>query len=44
MKGALLLDVVISHGPAVLQALARENETLLVGWDALFVLNLVLDV
>ena len=30
MEGGLLLDVVISEGSAVLELLAREDETLLV--------------
>jgi len=40
----LLLDVVVAEGPAVLELLAREDEALLVGGDALLVLDLLLDV
>ena len=42
MEGGLLLDVVVRQGAAVLQLLAREDETLLVGGDALLVLDLLL--
>ena len=44
VKGRLLLDVVIRQGAAVLELLAGEDETLLVGGDALLVLDLGLDV
>ena len=44
VKGALLLDVVIAQGPAVLKLLTSENQALLVGWDTLLVLNLSLDI
>jgi len=44
VKGGLLLDVVVREGAAVLELLAGENETLLVGRNALLVLNLGLDV
>ena len=40
----LLLDVVVRQGAPVLQLLAREDQTLLVGRDALLVLDLGLDV
>ena len=43
VKGGLLLDVVISEGAAVLELLAREDQALLVGGDALLVLDLGLD-
>ena len=39
----LLLDVVVGESAAVLQLLAREDEALLVGGDALLVLDLGLD-
>ena len=39
LQRALLLDVVVSEGAAVLQLLAREDEALLVGRDALLVLE-----
>merc|ERR1719327_1960523 len=44
VKRRLLLDVVVREGAAVLELLAGEDETLLVGRDALFVLDLGLDV
>ena len=43
MEGALLLDVVVSEGTSVLELLPREDEALLVGRDALLVLDLGLD-
>lgn len=39
MEGGLLLDVVIREGASILQLLTSENQTLLVWWDSLFVLN-----
>ena len=44
MDGGFLLDVVIRKGSVVFQLLAGENQTLLVGWDGLLVLDLVLEV
>ncbi|KAM0826488.1 hypothetical protein ACQ4PT_068836 [Festuca glaucescens] len=44
VKGRLLLDVVVSKGPAVLQLLAGKDEALLVWRDALLILDLGLDV
>ena len=44
MEGGLLLDVVVGEGAAVLELLASEDEALLVGRDALLVLDLGLDV
>ena len=43
MESRLLLDVVVRKGAAVLELLAREDETLLIGGDALLVLDLALD-
>ena len=40
MESRLLLDVVVREGAAVLKLLARKDETLLVGRDALLVLDL----
>merc|ERR1719183_3323757 len=40
----LLLDVVVSQRPAILELLAREDQALLVRRNALLVLNLRLDV
>ena len=37
MEGALLLDVVVGEGPAVLKLLAGEDQPLLVRGDALLV-------
>ena len=44
MEGGLLLDVVVRKSTAVLELLASEDETLLVGRDALLVLDLGLHV
>ena len=44
MEGRLLLDVVVAERAAVLELLAGEDEALLVGRDALLVLDLLLDV
>jgi hypothetical protein len=44
VQSALLLDVVVAQCPAVLQLLARKDETLLIWWDTLLVLNLRFDV
>ena len=44
MEGRLLLDVVVRESTAVLELLAGEDETLLIGGDALLVLDLGLDV
>ena len=44
MEGRLLLDVVVRKGAAVLELLAGEDETLLIGGNALLVLDLGLDV
>ena len=43
VKSGLLLDVVVGEGAAVLQLLASEDETLLIGRNSLLVLNLGLD-
>ena len=44
MEGGLLLDVVIRKSAAVLELLASKDESLLIGRDALLVLDLSLDV
>ena len=44
MESRLLLDVVVAKGAAVLELLASENEALLIGRDALLVLDLGLNV
>ncbi len=40
MQSRLFLDVVVAQGAAILELLAGENETLLVGRDTLLVLDL----
>jgi hypothetical protein len=44
VEGRLLLDVVIREGPAVLELLSSEDQSLLVWGDALLVLDLGLDI
>jgi hypothetical protein len=44
MKRRLFLDVVVRESAAVLELLARKDQTLLVRGDAFFVLDLRLDV
>ena len=44
VEGGLLLDVVVREGPAILELLAGEDESLLVRGDALLVLDLGLDI
>jgi hypothetical protein len=44
MEGGFLLDIVVREGAAIFQLLAREDETLLIGWNSLLVLDLCLDV
>ena len=44
MESGLLLDVVVAEGATVLELLTGEDEALLVGWDALLVLDLGLNV
>ena len=44
MQCALLLDVVVGKRPAILELLASKDQALLVGWNALLVLNLGLDI
>ena len=43
MERRLLLDVVVAQRAPVLELLAGENQTLLVGGNALLVLNFLLD-
>jgi len=40
MEGRLLLDVVVRESAAVFELLSGEDESLLVGWDTLLILNL----
>merc|ERR1711988_813192 len=44
MKGGLLLDVVVGKSSSILKLLSSEDESLLVGWDTLLILDLGLDV
>lgn len=44
MKRRLFLDVVIAQGSAVFELFTGKDESLLVWWDTLLVLNLRLDV
>ena len=44
MESRLLLNIVIRESATVLELLAGEDQALLVGGDALLVLNLGLDV
>ena len=43
-KKAHLLDIIIAQRPPILELLSRENQPLLIRWNALFVLNLGLDI
>ena len=44
VKGGLLLDVVVRKGSAILKLLTSEDESLLIWWDTLLVLDLSLDI
>ena len=44
MEGALLLDVIVGEGATILELLSSKDQTLLIGWDTLLVLDLGLDV
>jgi hypothetical protein len=44
MEGGLFLDVVVGEGSAVLELLTSEDESLLIGWDTFFVLDLSLNI
>ena len=44
MESGLLLNVVVRQGAAILELLSSEDEALLVGRNALFILNLVFHV
>ena len=44
MEGGLLLDVVVRKSSSVLELLSSEDESLLIRWDSLLVLDLGLDV
>merc|ERR1712170_210926 len=40
MESGLLLDVVVGEGSSILKLLSSEDESLLIRWDSLLVLNL----
>ena len=40
VQSALLLDIVVGEGTAILKLLPGENETLLIRWNAFLILNL----
>ena len=44
MEGGLLLDVIVGEGSSILELLSSEDESLLVWWDTLLILDLGLDV
>jgi len=44
VEGRFLLYIVIREGPAVLKLLSGEDQPLLIGRNAFFILNLLLDV
>jgi len=44
MKRRLLLNVVVGQGTTIFQLLPREDQPLLVGWDAFLVLDFCLDI
>ena len=44
MEGGLLLNVVVGESTTILELLTSKNETLLVGWDSLLVLDLRLNI
>ena len=44
MESGLLLDVVVGEGSTVLELLSSEDESLLIWWDSLLVLDLSLDI
>lgn len=44
VEGALLLDVVVAQGAAILELLAGEDQSLLIRGDALLILDLGLDI
>ena len=44
MERRFLLDVVVAEGSAIFELFTSENQSLLVWWNTLLVLNLRLDV
>ena len=44
MEGRLLLDVVVGKGSSILKLFTSEDESLLIWWDALLILNFGFDI
>ena len=44
MESGLLLDVVVRESSSILELLSSEDESLLIRWDSLLVLDLGLDI
>jgi len=44
MESRFLLDIVVREGATILELFSGEDEPLLIGWDALLVLNFRLDI
>ena len=44
MERRFLLDIVVREGATILELFSGEDESLLIGWDALLVLNFRLDI
>lgn len=44
MQSGFLLDVIVGEGASILELLSGENQTLLIGRNALLILNLRLDI
>merc|ERR1711908_128689 len=44
MKSRLLLNVVITQSATIFQLFAGKNQSLLVGWNAFFIMNLGFDI
>ena len=44
VESGLLLDVVVGEGPAVFKLLSSEDQSLLIWWDSLLVLDLGLHI
>ena len=44
MKSRFFLDIVVWEGSSILKLLSGENQSLLIGWDTFFILDLSLDI
>jgi len=44
VEGGFLLNVIVGESSAVFQLLASKDQSLLIGWDSFFVLDLSFDV